>query len=154
MLALLGVNAAYAQSRAAAQRATDEKLITEYLAKNNITATRTKSGLYYVITKQGTGKNAWRGQTVTLNYTGKTLDGVMFDSNLDPAFNHVAPLTCSIGMGQVIKGWDEGIQLLNTGSKATLVIPSHLAYGDKAVGEAIPANSVLVFDVELVSIDK
>jgi FKBP-type peptidyl-prolyl cis-trans isomerase FkpA len=131
----------------------DEKLIKDYIAKNNIKATRTASGLYYVINQKGLGPFAKPGKKVTMNYTGKTLDGNVFDSNLDPKFNHVQPFSFQLGAGQVIKGWDEGVQLLNMGSRATLIIPSGLAYGPSG-NQGIPPNAVLLFDVELVSIDK
>ncbi len=130
----------------------DDKLIQEYIAKNKLQATKTPSGLYYVITQKGVGNNATPGKKVTMNYTGKTLDGKVFDSNTDPAFNHVQPFIFPLGQGQVIRGWDEGVQLLKMGSKATFLIPSGLAYGANGTGP-IPANAVLLFDVELVAID-
>jgi len=145
---------AQAQGKAALRRAADDNIIIEYLKKHNTTATRTKSGLYYTISTPGAGKNAWRGQTVTLNYTGKTLDGTVFDSNTDPGFEHMSPFVVTIGMGKVIKGWDEAVQLLNKGSKATVYIPSALAYGEKGAGDQIPPNSILVFDVELLNIEQ
>ncbi len=133
----------------------DEKLIQDYLAKNNIKASKTPSGLYYTITQKGLGPNAASGKKVTMNYTGRTLDGNMFDSNTDPAKGHVQPFVFTLGVGQVIKGWDEGVQLLNLGSKATFFIPSAMAYGERgAAGGAIPPNAVLMFDVEVVAIDK
>jgi FKBP-type peptidyl-prolyl cis-trans isomerase FkpA len=135
------------------QAKTDDKTIKEYLTKNNIQAKKTSSGLYYVITQNGTGENAQPGKKVTMNYTGKTTNGNVFDSNTDPKFNHVQPFSFTLAMGMVIQGWDEGVQLLKPGSKATFFIPSGLAYGDKGAGAAIPPNTVLVFDVELVSID-
>ena len=130
----------------------DDKLITEYLAKNNIKATKTASGLYYVITQKGLGENAKSGKKVTMNYTGKTLDGKTFDSNTDPKFNHVQPFTFALGQGQVIKGWDEGVQLLKLGSKGSFFMPSGLGYGSGGTGP-IPANTVLIFDVEVTGID-
>jgi FKBP-type peptidyl-prolyl cis-trans isomerase len=135
------------------QDVVDDKIIKEYIAKNNIKATRTESGLYYVITQKGLGPNAKPGKKVTMNYTGKLLDGTTFDSNVDPKFSHVAPFTFQLGSGQVIKGWDEGVQLLNMGEHATFIIPSGLAYGPGG-NHGIPPNAVLLFDVELVSIDK
>jgi FKBP-type peptidyl-prolyl cis-trans isomerase len=102
----------------------DEKIISEYLAKNGIKATRTSSGLYYKIDKMGTGGKPQSGNTVTMNYTGMTLDGTKFDSNVDPQFNHVQPFDFKLGVGQVIKGWDEGVALMPKGSKGTLYIPS------------------------------
>lgn len=133
------------------QMAIDEKLILKYLADNKIIgAKKTASGLYYIIRQPGKGDNAKAGQTVYVNYTGRTLDGNTFDSSVDPKFNHVEPLSFLLGRGNVIQGWDEGIALLNKGGKATLYIPSPLAYGKNSPTAAIPANSVLIFDVELV----
>jgi FKBP-type peptidyl-prolyl cis-trans isomerase len=80
------------------------------------------------------------------------LNGEKFDSNVDPKFNHVQPFEFTVGIGQVIKGWDEGLQLLNKGGKAKLIIPSSLAYGSRGAGAAIPPNSPLVFDVEVTDI--
>jgi FKBP-type peptidyl-prolyl cis-trans isomerase FkpA len=136
----------------AVQAATDDKILQDYFAKNNIKATKTASGLYYVIGTQGLGPTAKPGKKITMNYTGKFLDGTPFDSNTDPKFNHVSPFNFTLGQGQVIKGWDEGVQLLKIGSRATLFIPSALAYGPAAMRQ-IPANSILVFDLELVGID-
>ncbi len=132
----------------------DDKLLKDYFTKNNITATKTASGLYYVITQKGLGNNAMPGNKVTMNYTGKLLDGKVFDSNTDPSKGHVQPFTFNLGAGQVIKGWDEGVQLLKLGSKGTLYIPSALAYGPQGAGGAIPPNAVLIFDVEVTGIDK
>jgi FKBP-type peptidyl-prolyl cis-trans isomerase len=131
----------------------DDKLLQDYFKKNNIKATKTPSGLYYTVTQKGLGATAAKGKKVTMNYTGKTLDGKLFDSNVDPKFNHVSPFTFTLGVGQVIKGWDEGVQLLQLGAKGSFFIPSGLAYGPSAMGNAIAANSVLIFDVEVVGID-
>jgi len=133
------------------QAVIDDKLIQEFLAVNNIKdAKRTESGLYYVIQKQGEGPNAVAGQKATVNYTGRNLKGETFDSNVDPAFNHVSPFEFNLGQHQVIQGWDEGVALMNKGTKATFYIPSSMAYGPQARSEQIPANAVLIFDVELV----
>jgi len=102
-----------------------------------------------VISKPGTGPNAAAGQKVTVNYTGINMAGETFDSNVDPKFNHVEPFNFDLGNHSVIAGWDEGVALLNKGSKATLYIPSGLAYGPMARGPQIPANSILIFDIEL-----
>lgn len=132
----------------------DEKAIKAYFTKNNIKAIKHASGLYYKINKAGTGDTARAGQKVTVNYTGKTLDGKSFDSNVDTTFKHVEPFSFTLGQGQVIAGWDVGVGLLKKGSKATLYIPSPMAYGDKSPSPAIPANSVLMFDVEVTDIAK
>lgn len=138
------------KEKSAAQAGTDDKIITEYLTKNNITAQKTASGLYYVISKPGTGANVTAGQTVKVMYTGKLLDGKVFDSNIDPQFQHTEPLEFPLGKGNVIPGWDEGIALLNKGAKATLFVPSPLAYGAQGNQGMIAPNSILVFDVELI----
>ena len=136
------------------QATNEEKQLKDYFAKNNLKAEKTQSGLYYTITKQGTGENAHGGQKVSMNYTGKLLNGTVFDSNVDPKFNHVQPFDFTLGAGQVIRGWDEGVALLKQGSKATLYIPSALGYGEQGAGGAIPPNAVLLFDVEVLNIAK
>jgi FKBP-type peptidyl-prolyl cis-trans isomerase len=140
------------QEVAGRQNDIDESLIQDYLRQNNIQATRTASGLFYKIDKIGQGATPKKGNTVSMNYTGMTLDGTKFDSNVDPEFRHVQPFEFKLGMGQVIKGWDEGIALLPKGTKGTLYIPSTMAYGPNSPTPLIPANSVLVFDVEVVDI--
>ncbi len=138
----------------AEQAVADDKILQDYFTKNKIKATKTASGMYYTISQKGLGATAAAGKKLTMNYTGKTLDGKTFDSNTDPSFNHVQPFTFVLGQGQVIKGWDEGIQLLQLGSKATLYIPSALAYGPSGMGGGIPPNAILMFDVEVLGIDK
>jgi FKBP-type peptidyl-prolyl cis-trans isomerase len=139
-------------ANASKQIAIDEALLQDYFKKNNLKPLKTASGLYYTISNPGTGANPTAGQQITVNYTGKTLDGNVFDSNLDPKFNHVQPFSFAVGQGQVIKGWDEGLMLLKKGGKGTLYLPSNLAYGDRSPSALIPANSVLVFDVEVTDI--
>ena len=126
----------------------DGAAIDEYLEQNNIDAQTTESGLRYVITEEGSGPKPEAGQTVSVHYTGTLLDGTKFDSSLDRG----EPLSFPIGQGNVIKGWDEGIGLLNEGSKATLFIPSPLAYGERGAGNVIPPYAILKFDVELVEV--
>lgn len=137
----------------AEQAKIDDDMLKEYIAKNKINATRTASGLYYSITQKGTGPNAAAGKKVTMNYTGRTMDGKSFDSNQDPKFGHVSPFPFTLGAGQVIRGWDEGIQLMQLGTKGVLYIPSGMAYGPQSPTPAIPPNSILIFDVEVVGID-
>jgi FKBP-type peptidyl-prolyl cis-trans isomerase FkpA len=131
----------------------DDDILKAYFAKNKIKATKTASGLYYVIHKKGTGENAKAGQQVGVNYLGRFLDNKRFDGNIDENWVPVPGrnvLNFTLGVGQVIKGWDEGIALLNTGSRGTIYIPSHLAYGPSG-RPSIPPNAILKFDVELVS---
>jgi FKBP-type peptidyl-prolyl cis-trans isomerase FkpA len=132
-----------------AQMEADEKLLKAYFAKNNIKAIKHPSGMYYTMNKVGTGDTARIGKKVSVNYTGKTMDGKKFDSNVDSAFKHVEPFSFNLGQGQVIPGWDVGVGLLKKGSKATLYIPSPMAYGERSPSAAIPPNSVLIFDVEV-----
>ena len=108
--------------------------------------TQTDSGLFYSIEKEGEGDKPQKGNSVKVHYKGELLDGTVFDSS----FKRNQPIEFSIGVGQVIPGWDEGIALLNKGAKATLIIPSDLAYGAAGAGGVIPPNATLKFEVELV----
>jgi FKBP-type peptidyl-prolyl cis-trans isomerase len=131
----------------------DEKLLQEYFTKNKIKATKTESGLYYKIDKEGNGIKANTGDTVVVNYTGMTMDGKKFDSNVDPQFMHMEPFTFPVGLGMVIKGWDEGFKIFKKGTKGTLYIPSYLAYGDRSPDPSkIPNNGILLFDIEMVDV--
>lgn len=107
----------------------------------------TASGLKYMMVEEGKGAKAEAGKTVDVNYYGVLTDGVMFDNS----FGRGQPISFPLGQGAVIKGWDEGIGLLKTGSKAVLFIPSELAYGPADKG-TIPPNSELIFYVELVGV--
>lgn len=130
---------------------TDDALIQKYIADNKITgAQKQASGLYYVpVVANATGTPATAGKTVSVLYTGKLLDGSTFDASSQ---HGNTPLSFTLGAKQVIAGWDEGIALMRKGEKATLLIPSALAYGSSSPGTAIPANSVLRFDVELTDV--
>jgi FKBP-type peptidyl-prolyl cis-trans isomerase len=97
------------------------------------------------------GTVAKTGDTVAMNYTGRLADGTVFDSNVDPKFNHVQPFEFTLGAGQVIPGWDKGIVGMKIGEKKTLVIPPADAYGATGQGP-IPPNATLTFDVELLAI--
>lgn len=137
------------EKHAAEQNSIDDKLLQDYFAKNNLKPSKTASGLYYTIEKEGSGESPKPGQQVTVNYTGRTLDGNMFDSNTDPSKGHVEPFTFMLGQHQVIEGWDEGIALMKKGAKAKLYIPSSLAYGPAGRQPSIPADAILMFDVEV-----
>lgn len=110
--------------------------------------TKTDSGLYYKITKTTEGKSPKKGETVAVHYAGKLIDGSEFDNS----FKRGEPIEIPIGMGHVIKGWDEGIMLLKEGETATLLIPAEMGYGARGAGGVIPPNAWLIFDVELVKI--
>ena len=109
---------------------------------------KTASGLRYKIIQEGNGKKAIKGATVSVHYKGQLLDGTVFDSS----YTRKQPIDFTVGVGQVISGWDEGIQLLKVGDKARMVIPSNLAYGSQGAGGVIPPNAPLIFDVELVNV--
>lgn len=108
---------------------------------------KTDSGLYYKINKNTDGKQAIKGNKVAVHYEGKLLNGQVFDSS----FQRNQPIDFTLGMGQVIAGWDEGILLLKVGEEATFVIPSNLAYGSQGAGGVIPPDATLIFKVTLVS---
>ena len=107
------------------------------MLENNLTAQSTESGLYYIIEEQGTGAKPELQSKVTVAYTGKLLNGNVFDSG-----------TLTLNLYEFIDGWKEGIQLFNEGGKGMLFVPSTLAYGEHDQ-ETIPANSVLIFDIHL-----
>ena len=107
----------------------------------------TKSGLKYIIVQEGTGKTADSGDVVTVNYTGWLKDSTKFDSSVE----RDEPFSFTVGRHQVIPGWDEGIRFMKIGTKARLIIPPDLGYGNRPIGK-IPPNSTLIFDVELLNI--
>jgi len=109
---------------------------------------KTQSGLRYQIIQKGNGKKAEKGDKVSVHYKGQLADGTVFDSS----YKRNQPLDFQVGVGQVIKGWDEGICLLKVGDKARLVIPSDLGYGSSGAGGMIPPDATLVFDVELMDV--
>ncbi|MBO6024240.1 MAG: FKBP-type peptidyl-prolyl cis-trans isomerase [Bacteroidales bacterium] len=130
------------------ETATAAQQLTEYLAKNKIEVEPTASGLYYVMTQEGNGEKPEPGQMVQVHYTGKLLDGTLFDSSVERG----QPISIPIGVGQVIPGWDEGIMMMSKGEKGVLYIPYYLAYGDRQAGDKITPFSNLMFEVELVDI--
>jgi FKBP-type peptidyl-prolyl cis-trans isomerase len=110
---------------------------------------KTDSGLQYVDQKVGDGKEAKKGDTVVVHYTGWLKDGKKFDSSLD----RKKPFDFKLGAGEVIKGWDEGVAGMKVGGKRKLIIPPDLAYGKKGTPDgAIPANAELTFEVELLEV--
>lgn len=139
----------------AKQTAKDEVAIKEYIDKNKLKTTKSPKGVYIAVTQEGTGEQPKNGDVVSVNYTGKLLDGTVFDSNTDSTIRPgmpLEPLTFPVGQGRVIPGWDDALAQLKKGSKATIVIPSALAYGLQGQGQTIKSNSVLVFNVELVDV--
>ncbi|MCO4292060.1 FKBP-type peptidyl-prolyl cis-trans isomerase [Solitalea sp. MAHUQ-68] len=139
---------AEAAATAAKLKATEDKAIADYSLTSKLALQTTPSGLRYQITQKGEGRNAVAGDTISVHYTGKLLNGNKFDASYD----RNQPLEFIVGRKMVISGWDEGLQLLNKGAKGVLVIPSGLAYGERAMGPSIPPNSILMFEVEMVDI--
>jgi FKBP-type peptidyl-prolyl cis-trans isomerase len=125
----------------------DDVIITDYLAKNNIKATKTKWGTYVAIVTPGTGANLTEKEIAKVNYTGRNLKDSVFDSNTDPRFDHLQPYNVKLNEFSVIPGWIDGIKMLQKGSVAKLIIPSSLAYGKEGKGGNIGPNEVLIFDI-------
>lgn len=131
----------------AAETASESEESSETMVVEEIEGLTTESGLQFIEVEAGDGPKPTAGQTVQVHYTGKLLDGTEFDSSVGGD-----PFTFTLGQGQVIAGWDEGIAMLNTGGKAMLIIPPDLAYGERGAGGVIPPDATLAFDVELVAI--
>lgn len=131
------------------KRLVEAKKVAEVeMAKIATGFVKTESGLRYQILQEGSGSNAKKGQTVSVHYKGQLTDGTVFDSS----YKRNQPIDFQLGVGQVISGWDEGIQLLKVGDKARFVIPSDLAYGSAGAGGVIPPDANLIFDVELMDV--
>lgn len=127
-------------------RAEGEQFLAENGKKENVKTTA--SGLQYVVEKEGTGAQPTAEDEVTVHYTGKLLNGQVFDSSV----NRGEPAT--FPLNRVIPGWTEGVQLMKEGAKYTFFIPSDLAYGPQGMPGAIPPHSTLIFDVELIKVNK
>jgi FKBP-type peptidyl-prolyl cis-trans isomerase FkpA len=126
------------------------KALEDYLAKNNIKATKTAKGTFVEVVNPGTDPKIDSANYVTMKYTGMLLDGKKFDSNVDTAFHHVEPFSFTVDQQQVIQGWDDGLKMFGKGGKGRLFIPSFLGYGAQGSGDRIPANSNLIFEVEVI----
>lgn len=116
-------------------------------AANEVTTTA--SGLKYEDSVVGSGASPAKGKQVTVHYTGTLENGTKFDSSVERG----QPFTFTIGVGQVIKGWDEGVASMKVGGKRKLIIPSELGYGSRGAGGVIPGNATLLFDVELLAVE-
>lgn len=135
----------------------DSKIIEDYLAKNNLKATKGKWGTYVVIHTAGTGDKITHESIATVNYTGKTLDSMKaFDSNTDPKFQHVEPYQVTVGQlggpSGVITGWTDALLQLRKGDKATVYIPSTLGYGKSGNPPSIQPDAILLFEMEIVDV--
>nr|WP_320118402.1 FKBP-type peptidyl-prolyl cis-trans isomerase [uncultured Marinifilum sp.] len=123
----------------------NEADIAEYVKENNLNATRSESGLYYVIDEEGTGEQPISTSNVTVAYTGYYLDGKKFDESGSNGVDFY--------LNKVIAGWTEGIAYFKEGGKGMLLIPAHLGYGNNDY-YTIPGGSVLIFDIELISVNE
>ena len=132
------------QAKSQMQIQLDTLAIQKYCKEKGIKAKRTRDGVYYTVKKAAEGITLQPGDTAMTFYTGKLLDGTVFDSNVGKQ-----PFPVVVAMTQVIRGWHSGLMALKKGEKGTLIIPSSLAYGDRGQGP-IPPNSILVFDIEVV----
>ena len=133
------------------QQIKDNKTLgREFMEQNakNDSVVQTKSGLQYMVLKEGNGAKPGPTDKVTVHYTGRLLDGTVFDSSVERG----EPAT--FALNQVIPGWTEGLQLMSEGSEYRLFIPSELAYGSKGAGDKILPNSTLIFDVKLIKVEK
>jgi FKBP-type peptidyl-prolyl cis-trans isomerase FkpA len=118
----------------------DQQTIEQYISANHLNATAEPNGLYYVVTTAGSGSSPAISNTVTVNYTGYYTNGTIFNPNT----------TSTFALADVIAGWQEGIPLMKGGGKGILLVPSALAYGSAGSG-SVPPNTVLIFNVELIS---
>jgi peptidylprolyl isomerase len=123
--------------------------IARLMELKNVDTITTASGLQYADITVGTGAEPKAGSRVTVHYTGTLENGTKFDSSVDRG----QPFAFTIGIGQVIAGWDEGVMSMKVGGKRRLIIPSNLGYGARGAGNAIPPNATLLFDVELLRVD-
>ena len=141
-------------------QAAEKEALAKYVADNNIKATPDEEGLYIIVNKKGNGQKVEIGRQVAINYTGRLLDGKVFDTSLESVAKEneiydsrrpYEPLSYRVGEQSLIRGWEKGIINQPAGSKLTLIIPSALGYGPQDLG-IIPANSSLIFDLEIVSV--
>jgi FKBP-type peptidyl-prolyl cis-trans isomerase FkpA len=152
---------ALAKEQAAKMDEQEVAIIDKYVADNKLAVTATASGLRYKITKIGTKPKPVAGDTLFVNYVGHTLAGKVFDTSIESVSKAAGiqqpgrvfePITFVVGGQGIIAGWQEGLQFVNEGGKAMLIIPSKLAYGPNASGPDVPAFSTLIFDIELVKV--
>ena len=126
-----------------------ENLLIDYIVDNSLAPTRSITGLYYQVTQEGSGDRIKPGDQLEVHYTGKFLDGKVFDSSLEKGI----PLKFKLGTTGLIQGWLEALRYMKEGTKMTLVVPSRLGYKDRGFGSMIGPNVPLVFDMEVVKVN-
>ena len=131
------------------QKEKDDKAITDYLSAKGLKSTKTASGLHYVTLTQGAGVVPIKGNNVVVHYTAKLLVG---EKKFDSSYDKKIPFDFALGWGLVIKGVDEGISSMKEGEKRLLLIPSYLAYGEKGQHDIVPADSPVLYEVELLKV--
>ena len=137
----------YANPQTLDQR--QENLLIDYIVDNDLSPTRSVTGLYYQITREGTGDRIKPGDDLEVHYTGRFLNGKVFDSSVQRG----KPLKFKLGTQGLIQGWLEGLRYMKEGSKMTLVVPSRLAYQDKGFGSMIGPDVPLTFDMEVLKVN-
>jgi len=126
----------------------DENALIDYAIDNELDVSKTASGLYYTILKKGVGPNFVHGQPCKAHYKGYFLDGKVFDAS----YKRGEPLFFTVG--QMNAAWNEGLKLMNTGTIATLLVPSRLGYGERGFPGYVPPNTPLIFDLEVLPLEK
>jgi FKBP-type peptidyl-prolyl cis-trans isomerase len=130
-------------------RLSEDSLINNYIKTHKITVKPTASGLYFIKTVSGKGNPVIKGSKIKVDYTGKQLDGTVFDSSVERG----EPFDLVVGQGSVIPGWEEALLLMKEGDRATVIIPSKLAYGSRGAGYSILPYTPLLFDMEIVEVE-
>lgn len=155
LISSVSIGGAFGQSRKKTVRRATKTTIKKTIARKTTmnaptspAAVTTASGLTYIITQAGAGAPLKAGDNVIINYTGLLTSGLKFDSSLD----RNEPFSFPLGAGKVIKGWDEGVQKLRVGDRATLIIPPSLGYGARGAGGVIPPDATLIFIVEVMGV--
>jgi len=145
---LTSIFSSYAKDVKGSKPKIETKKVLDKKGTESAKVITTTTGLKYTELTEGTGPSPQKGQVVKVHYTGWLENGTKFDSSVDRG----EPFEFTIGVGQVIQGWDEGVSTMKIGGKRKLTIPSELAYGSRGAGAVIPPNSPLIFDVELLGI--